>query len=138
MHELAGQGFEIRAEFHEPRQARHQSPRHRSRLQRAVHVAKDVNLLRLEEMLQHVFGEHARGPARERFGPKVQKIPGDHAIVVRNEVQIDEPVEDALAAAEMEPKLSGERRHRIGAPQEMRREAGVLPGKLRQRERGRL
>ena len=118
MQELIGSGFVVRAVIDQLGKARHQRARDSAEPQDAVDVAEYVHLLSVKKMLQQILGIHAFGQARHCVGPQVEHVPSEHALVVWNEIQIDEPVEDLLAATEVQQPWRDRRGHRIGIPGE--------------------
>ena len=135
--ELVRPRLPVGAVLEEPREARHQRARDSSRFEGAIHVAQDVGLLRVKEMLERVLGEHTLHEARELRRPEVEEVPRHDARIVRDEIEIDEAIEYPLAAAEMQPQRAGSRGHRIGSPTKERRKARVLHGDRVERERAR-
>jgi len=79
----------------------------------------------VEKVLEQVLGEHSLDTIRQCVGPEIEHVPREHPIVMRNEIEIDEPVEHPLSASQVQKQRRVRRRHRIGAPHEVARKRRI-------------
>jgi hypothetical protein len=73
-------------------------------------------------------------PVGQFLGPQIEQIPRGHALIVRNEIQIDEAVQHPLAAAEVQPQRTPFCGQGIAVPKVVAGEPVVFPPEARKRE----